>query len=344
MKIILYGGSFDPIHKGHIESAKIAFKKVKANKLFFLPTHNSPIDKKFRSSFKDRVNMIRLSISKYKNFYVSELEKKIKGKNYTWRTLEWFKNKYPNASFYILVGADQYISIEGWKNINYIRKNSKIICTNRQTILKQINDDDILIEDFNIDISSTKLISNINKTLIDKKVLKYINEKGLYWKERLMEWNLSEYRIGHSIAVANLAKKIASKIMPEYQNDLWIAGIYHDIAKDLSKEETEDFVKKYIKEKSYQYPSWKVLHPYIGKYILENYYCFNNKKILSAIENHTIMEDFSKFNKILFCADKLVNRPDDNKERKSIIKKITKIAMKDIDKSYFLITNNLLKL
>ncbi len=344
MKIILFGGSFDPIHKGHIESAKIAFKKVKADRLYFIPTFSSPIEKKFRSNFKDRTKMVKIAVSKYKKFHVSEIEKNIDGKNYTWKTLGLFRNKYPNATFYILIGSDQYDNIENWKNIKYIRDNATIICVNRQSNLVLKDDRDILINDFNIKISSSELIHKIDKSMIDTKVLQYINDNGLYWLERLREWNLSEYRIGHSIAVANLAKKIGSKLIPKYSKELWIAGIYHDIAKELSKEDAENFVKKNIKERSINYPSWKVLHPYIGKYILENDYYFKNKRILSAIENHSIMEDFSKFNKIVFCADKLVNRPDDSDERKKWIKKITKIAHKDIDKAYFLIINKMFEL
>lgn len=342
MKIILFGGSFDPIHKGHIEAAKRALSLTKADKLYFIPTFSSPTNKEIRSTFSDRIAMLKLAISRYKKFHMSEAEKKIEGKSYTWKTIEYFKNKFPKADIYLLVGSDQYNKLESWKNYEYIIKNSIIICANRQSVLIRKNKTDILINDIDVDISSTELVSKINNSMMDRKVLNYINSKGLYWKQRLNDWKLTDYRIGHSIAVANLAKKIGNKVLPNLANDLWVAGIYHDIAKDLSKDESIAFVNKYIKERSKNYPSWKVLHPYIGRYILENYYSYNNKRILSAIENHTIMEDFTKFNKILYCADKLVNRPDDSEQRKKLINKILNVSYKNIDKAYELIVNELL--
>lgn len=334
MKIILFFGAFDPIHNGHIEAAKSAFKHIKANKLIFIPTFKSPVGKEFRESYKNRVKLLKIATKNYKDFSISNIEEKINDKNYTWKSLKELKKKYPNDDLYILMGSDQYNNIESWYKVNLIRKNAKIICIKRGDNLSSYNKNDILINDFDFDSSSSESLKKINPSKIDKKVIKYINENALYWKERLQEWGLSDYRIKHSIDVANLAKSIGKKILPNKTNKLWIAGIYHDIAKDMSENEITEFTKKNIPSRLLNCPSWKVLHSYVGEFIMKKYYCMNDKEILSSIENHTIMEKKTKFNLIIYCADKLTFRPDDDKDRRKIITNIKKIALKDIYKAY----------
>ncbi len=333
MKRIIYGGSFDPIHKGHLLAAKSALEKVNADLVYFVPCFSSPDSKKFKAEFKDRVAMINLAIKANKKYICSEVESNFEGISYTYKTLEYFKKQFPNDEFYILIGTDQYSNIESWVRIDYLRANAKFIIVNRSKGINLKNPNDILIENFNVNCASRDLILNPSKEYLDQTTIDYINENGIYWLNRLEDNHLTEYRIGHSIAVAEMARKIGEGNKYPDIKSLWVAGIYHDIAKDYPKEWSEDFVKKYIPDKV-NAPSWKVLHSYIGAYILEHKYFFTNKKILSGIYNHTIVEDDSIFNKIIYCADKLVPRNDDTPQQRAELDKIIIKCTKNIDLGY----------
>ncbi len=333
MKIIIYGGSFDPVHKGHILAAKSALEKVGADIVYFVPCFSSPDNKKFQADFYHRVEMLRKATSMYPWAHVTRIEKLVEGVSYTYKTIEMVKNLRPDDELFLLMGEDQYEKIESWKNIDQIRSQVKLIIVHRgkqDLVLKDPSD--ILINEFNINCASHELILDPNPEYLDEQVINYINENGIYWLNRLKDNHLTNYRIGHSKMVANLAYKLGQSNNIDNPKELWVAGIYHDIAKDYSKQEQEEFMKQYMPDKPY--PSWKVIHPYMGAYILKTKYHFNNNKILSAIYNHTIVEDDCDFNKIIYCADKLVPRDDDNEQERAILYNILSKCYENIGIGY----------
>jgi nicotinate-nucleotide adenylyltransferase len=112
MKIAIYGGSFNPIHRGHIKVAKTAINDLKLNKLYFVPAYKNPF--KHKKKYVDshhRVNMVNLV--KENKMEVSLFEINKKGFSYTIETIKYFKNKYPNDKLYLIIGSD---------NINKLNK------------------------------------------------------------------------------------------------------------------------------------------------------------------------------------------------------------------------------
>ena len=115
MRIGILGGTFNPIHLGHIELARTAYRELNLDKVWFMPSKNPPHkDNDSIASETDRVNMINLAIQDYDYFEVSDIELKREGITYTSDTLEYLQEKYSEDTFYFIIGADSLINIEKW--------------------------------------------------------------------------------------------------------------------------------------------------------------------------------------------------------------------------------------
>jgi nicotinate-nucleotide adenylyltransferase len=126
-KKIIYGGTFDPIHNGHLKVAAYALEELDADELIFVPAKRSPFKKIFPAAdANDRLEMIKIAISGRSNFKTSDFELKGKDPSYTIDTVERFKSESePGTKFYLLVGADGAKELYKWYRINDLLE----ICT-----------------------------------------------------------------------------------------------------------------------------------------------------------------------------------------------------------------------
>ncbi|BAC44310.1 nicotinate-nucleotide adenylyltransferase [Malacoplasma penetrans] len=330
-KIIIFGGTFDPIHKGHIEIAKKAIKKVKADRLFFVPCNQHPDSKDISASKQERLDMINLSIQNMPEFEICEFELNNDQPSFTINTIRYFKEQYSNCLIYLLIGYDQLINFKTWHNyqeiLDYVNIISHVRKVNKEE-LEKVDFPFIKIGNKNIDAASRELKINPNRKYLNDKVINYINENCVYAYDRL-KLVMSEYRLNHCIETANIAKEIAlkHKLYPLVKK-AYVAGYYHDYAKEFDKDKQIKIAKK-LKIK--KYPSWKVLHGPVATYYMEKYFLIDDYQIITAIKNHTVPQDFSTLTKIIFIADKIAPRDD---EAKKIRKDWTKTAFKDIDKCF----------
>ena len=108
MKIGIMGGTFDPIHNGHLMLGEAAYEAFELDQIWFLPNGNPPHKKNSRieADASDRVTMTRLAVSGVPYFRVETYEARRKEVSCTYRTLEYFHEKYPNDQMYFIIGAD----------------------------------------------------------------------------------------------------------------------------------------------------------------------------------------------------------------------------------------------
>lgn len=191
MKIGLFGGSFDPIHIGHLILAEYIINNFRIDKIIFIPS-GDPVHKKAIANPIDRYFMTILGIENNINFEVSEIE--LNGNlKYSIDTISYFKEKYPNDEIFFIIGLDSFYNLHTWKTGLNILKSCNFLIVNRvynEKIIvnkeKFIGEKNLFfIDDFNIDISSTKirnLVKNNQKIsyLVPKKVENYIYENRLY--------------------------------------------------------------------------------------------------------------------------------------------------------------------
>ena len=168
IKIGIFGGTFDPPHKGHLYISKIALKKLKLNKLIWVVTKKNPLKQKPYLSTKARINLSKEMTKKEKKIFVRYFDDKIKSIN-TFDLLNFIKKKNQKAKLFFLIGADNLAKFHKWNNWKKIPKLAKIIIFPRQNysikslnpiISKKLNKKDFIY------INSKKM--NISSSLIRK--------------------------------------------------------------------------------------------------------------------------------------------------------------------------------
>lgn len=115
-RIGIIGGTFNPIHNGHIQIAQAAYKQYQLDEILFMPNH-IPAYKNTGSILPGfiRLQMVQLAIEEYPGFYASDFELKREGITYTYETLRQLKKDHPNDSFFFIMGADSLFQFTTWK-------------------------------------------------------------------------------------------------------------------------------------------------------------------------------------------------------------------------------------
>lgn len=198
MKIGIFGGSFDPIHAGHLYMAEKAVHEFELDRMIFVPAGHSPNKSEYvMTDFYSRYKMCKLAVQDRKNFEVSDIEIKVEDTSYTYLTLEKFKKIYKDDTLYFLLGADSLDYFEKWKNPHLIAKNAIILVVVRENFpiekinkkikeLKKLFTADIrLLKCSQMDISSSMIRSSIKDNIdaskyLESDVIDYIKQNNLY--------------------------------------------------------------------------------------------------------------------------------------------------------------------
>jgi nicotinate-nucleotide adenylyltransferase len=197
-RIGILGGTFNPIHNGHIQMAKYSHDAAKLDKVIIMPTFVPPHKESVNLvPCEHRLNMCRLACLNLPYAEVSDFEIKLEGKSYTYRTLELLKSQNKNDEFFFIVGADMFLSMQNWKNPEIIFELATVIAIPRdedsvsqlsnhyENVLKKMGAKAIVLKDSVLTVSSTYIRDNIDnqsalQSLIDSRVYNYIKENNLY--------------------------------------------------------------------------------------------------------------------------------------------------------------------
>lgn len=190
-RIGILGGTFDPIHLGHLVLAEQVKEKLQLDQVIFIPTAKPPHKTKRRlSPAKDRFHMTRLGLEGNPKFLVSDLELKRGGLSYTIDTLRQLEKLYPDREMYFLTGSDILDEIHTWKDPEQIYKRVKVVIAIRPGFDRfdpenQFAQKSIIVPITGIDISSSKIRAMVAKGesiryLVPTKVEEYISKKKLY--------------------------------------------------------------------------------------------------------------------------------------------------------------------
>jgi nicotinate-nucleotide adenylyltransferase len=119
VKIGFLGGSFDPVHFGHLMAAQDAFEQQKLDRLILVPAAQAPLKPNdVQSSSRDRLAMLQAAIEWDRRFEISDVELKRGGVSYTVDSARYFRNLYPNDELYWVIGGDQLPKLHLWKDIS----------------------------------------------------------------------------------------------------------------------------------------------------------------------------------------------------------------------------------
>lgn len=187
MKIGILGGTFNPIHLGHLILAEEVREKLQLNKIIFVPTYLPPHkDTSDIVPAGDRYKMIKFSIEGNKFFLVSSIEIKRDGLSYTIDTIREFKKIYPGDELYFITGSDLISYLDNWKDLDEISKLVKfIVATRPGHPLEKIPSYITTVAIRAVDISAYEIRRCIKEDrsfryLVPEAVFNYINKKKLY--------------------------------------------------------------------------------------------------------------------------------------------------------------------
>ena len=195
IKTGIFGGAFNPPHKGHINLAKEAIEQLKLRKLLIIPTFESPHKATKLAPFDERAEMCRRAFSGISDkceVEICEIERELGGVSYTINTLRALKKRYTDARFFLLIGGDMLFSFTEWYKYESILKECEVCAAARggdsfSEMLEYATEvGHIKVLPTNVvDISSTEIREKIQKgedasEWITEDVRGYIEEKGLY--------------------------------------------------------------------------------------------------------------------------------------------------------------------
>ncbi len=132
MKIGILGGTFNPVHLGHLILADEVREKMQLDRVIFVPTYLPPHkDSSGIAAACDRYKMIKMAIKENKYFAISDAEIKRDGRSYTIDTIKEFKHSFPNEEIYFITGSDLLNYLEEWRDLSEIIKMVKFIVATR---------------------------------------------------------------------------------------------------------------------------------------------------------------------------------------------------------------------
>ena len=203
-KIGIMGGTFDPIHMGHLILGEQSFEQLHLDKVLFMPSGNPPHkrNRAGRASDGQRVDMVRLAIEDNPHFELSLAEMHETGYTYTYRTLEELKEQNPDTDYYFIIGADSLFTFDEWKEPARICRACTLIVAVRDHASSDELNQEIkrlsaeyeghftLLDTMNIDVSSHQIRSWVSegkslKYYVPDPVISYMKENGIYRKKEV---------------------------------------------------------------------------------------------------------------------------------------------------------------
>ncbi len=320
MRIGIFGGSFDPVHSEHLRLARAAIESLSLDKLFVLPAHTPPHKRgKTLSGNEERLEMCRLAFAQTEKVEVSDYEIAQGGTSYTYLTCRHFKEKYPDAQLFFLVGTDMLRDFPTWKNPEDILQNATLaVCARAEkegwiereqaAFYERFSTHFALIHYNGAPVSSTRIRVFVGaglplRSMVAEEVAAYIDEKGLYRIPQAKAALALEkpMRAAHSVRVAETAAKRAATL-PLDERQVITAALLHDCAKNLTAE--SPLLQDFRLQAEWGEVPAPVLHQFTGAYVAEREFGIEDEAVLDAIRYHTSgREDMTTLGALIFLAD-----------------------------------------
>lgn len=308
MNIVIFGGSFDPVHIGHIKIANYVAEVYNAT-IYFVPAKIS-VWKTESVSIEDKLNMLKLATKDNPSFKIEEFElNRPEEQTYSIETVRYFKKKFPNDTLYFLMGADQALNFHKWNDAYELSQLARILYYPRDGYKPPI--DNILnyqmeLVDGGLYHASATDIRNLSTLYLDEKVLNYIIDHELYFVKKVKSMYTPE-RYKHAVSVAKTAIEIARSnnlLFDSLLSYFFLAGYLHDIGKAIPKEEQKAIMAEsfpeYLDMPPFSY------HQFVGVEIVRKEFGIEDVFILDAIKYHaTGRALMTNLEKIIYAADKI---------------------------------------
>ncbi len=334
-KLAIMGGTFDPIHIGHLVTAEEVRHEFGVDEVLFVPTGHPPHKSNINMTTSEhRYLMTVLATAANPSFKVSRIEIEREGVTYTIDTIKELKRIYgENVRLYFITGADAIHKILGWKDCSELLQICDFVAVtrpgyNKDELLKQVEElnrtyetNIHFLEVPALAISSSNIRKRIGelkpiKYLVPEEVENYIKKHSLYdydlhltedEKAQMYSYvasRLSPKRYAHTRGVVEMALEYAKLNGLDY-DETFIAALFHDIAKELPKEESLRLCERYqIDLDDFEKSHLHLAHGKIGAAILEHEWGIHKPSIINSIKYHTVGRlNMTDLEKVIYLAD-----------------------------------------
>ena len=299
MKIAIFGGAFNPVHREHVNMAKAAISSLGLDKIFIMPTAVSPHKSgSLSASGEDRLEMCRLAFKGISKAQICDYEIANGGVSYSYITCEHFRQVYPNDELYFLMGADMLESFPRWKNPQRI-----LACVRLAACAREVSDrfDQSIREVENAisakiyrvpftgdKVSSTRVraLASLGEDIsgyVNGEVCQYIESNKLYALKNIKKAKSLEKpsRWAHTVRVAVMCAENAKRVGLSEEQAITMAAL-HDCAKNLKPD--SEYLRGFNPPEGVPDP---VMHQYSGAYVAEHSFGVTDENLLNAIRYHT---------------------------------------------------------
>lgn len=190
LRLGIFGGTFDPIHIGHLILAEIARYLLRLDRVLFIPARIPPHKGSAPTDPEHRYRMTRLATEDNPHFAASALELRREGPSYTVDTLRTLQGESPGAQHYLLMGADSARDLETWKDHDVLLQESNVVVLGRpgvtdREIPPRVNQHATVLSTPHLEISSSQIRRLVRdggpiRYLVSTSVESYIRSEGLY--------------------------------------------------------------------------------------------------------------------------------------------------------------------
>ena len=359
MKILIYGGSFNPPHKGHREAAAFAAQRLNADKLLIIPDCQPPHKELERGapSPEQRLEMCRLAFTGIRSAEISDIEIRRGGKSYTSETLRSLREEYPDAEFWLLMGGDMLKTLATWHEAEYILSTVKIGAFPRTAGREKRALEDAakslkarygaavevkLLPLKPRSVSSTQIRRALRfrggAGQLSARVYGYIVKHRLYGVRVNFDWlrargyaMLKPNRVAHVRGCEEEAARLAQRWQAD-PDKAAEAAILHDCTKKEALPEQLQLCEKYgIIPDGIERENGKLLHAPTGAAVAEREFGMS-PDVVSAIRWHTTgRPDMTLLEKIMYMADYI----EPNRDFEGV-DALRKLAYEDLDRAMLL--------
>ena len=328
MKIGIFGGTYNPVHLGHIWMARSVREELSLDRLYMVtaadPPHK-PDPQRLAGSVRHR--MVDIALRNEEGIFPSDIELKREGKSFTVDTLAHFKGQYRGAELYLIVGGDMLENFREWREPERILSMAKLVAVGRpdqardmraiaDDITARFGGEVILSSFFGPDISSTEVRRRMLEaipvdTLVPRSVEHFLYENALYMPQEIVEIRarlskvIRKRRLDHTMLTTCEAVKLAARYRVDAKKTR-LAAILHDCIK-LPNKELLAYCDEHccdISEEERKNPY--LIHSRLGAVIAMEEYGVTDPEVLSAIRHHTLgCVGMSLMDKIIYVADKI---------------------------------------
>ena len=347
-KIAVMGGTFDPIHYGHLVAAEAVYCELSVQRVIFIPTGSPPHKKTRVTSAEMRYQMTALAIEDNPHFTVSRMEIEREGKTYTIDTIKHLHAEYPEAEIFFIIGADEVHQIPAWHKAEDLLKRCRFMAVTRpgydvHALKREI---ERIKECFSgrlhfleipalaissSDIRSRCCVGKSIRYLLPESVENFIIKECLYQNndlKKLIASKLSEHRYRHTIGVYETALELA-QIHDVSCEKAAIAALIHDYAKELPDDKKLMLCEKFnIKLDNMMRMQPDLTHSFLSAALAKIELGINDAEILDAIAYHTTgRKKMSKLEKVLYVADMI----EPNRELYTKLNRLRAFARENLD-------------